>query len=364
MLPALTMLLCSVVVSAHDFEVDGIYYNINGNNEVSVTYKGNNNSSYEDEYSGDVVIPETVTYNGKTYSVTSIGMLAFYECTNLWYITIPKSVKSIESLAFTGCTNLNGVYINDIAAWCNINYSSEGGWPLTYAENLYLNGELVTELVIPDSITSIAYKAFANCKSIVNITIPESVTSIGYDAFNGTTWYNNQPDGFVYAGKVLYKYKGTMPSGTSINIKEGTLGIAGGAFYDCTGLTSITIPNSVTSIGSWAFEDCSGLTSITIPNSVTSIGDNAFSYCTGLTSITIPNSVTSIENYAFYDCSGLTSITIPNSVTSIGYRAFCSCSGLKKVIIGNSVTSIEESAFEGCDNIFRLLWLCKTPPEG
>ena len=79
LLPALTMLLCSVVANAHYFEVDGIFYNINGN-EVSVTYKGDNYSSYKNEYSGDVVIPETVTYNGKTYSVTSIGDYAFYDC--------------------------------------------------------------------------------------------------------------------------------------------------------------------------------------------------------------------------------------------------------------------------------------------
>ena len=134
------------------------------------------------------------------------------------------------------------------------------------------------------------------------------MTSIGSSAFEGTKWYDNQPDGVVYAGKVLYVYKGTMPSNTKIDIKEGTTEIAGHAFEDCSGLTSLSIPNSVTSIAGSAFRNCSGLTSVTIPNSVTSIGYDAFYDCSGLTSVTIPNSVTSIGTYAFYGCSGLTSV--------------------------------------------------------
>ena len=157
----------------------------------------------------------------------------------------------------------------------------------------------IKEVVIKDGVTSIGSSAFENCSGLTSVTIPNSVTSIGWSAFEGTKWYDNQPDGVVYAGKVLYAYKGTMPSNTKIDIKDGTKGIGGDAFYACFGLTSITIPNSVTSIGDRAFGDCSGLTSVTIPNSVTSIG-----------------------SYAFYDCSGLSSITIPNSVTSIGSSAF------------------------------------------
>ena len=111
------------------------------------------------------------------------------------------------------------------------------------------------------------------------MTIGNSITSIGVDAFSGTAWYNNQPNGLVYAGKVAYKYKGTMPENTSIAIKDGTLVIASSAFENCNGLTSVTIPNSVTSIGYGAFYNCNGLTSVTIPNSVTEIGNWAFSGC-------------------------------------------------------------------------------------
>ncbi len=172
----------------------------------------------------------------------------------------------------------------------------------------------LTSITIPDSVTSIGYSAFSGCKGLTNITIPDSVTSIGLGAFSNTAWYNNQPDGLVYAGKVAYSYKGTMPNNTSIVLKEGTHGIAANAFSDCNELTSVTIPDSVTNIGDGAFSSCTKLTSITIGNGVKSIGGAAFKSCTELTSISIPNSVTSIGYYAFGWCNGLTSITFNGTI--------------------------------------------------
>ena len=330
---------------AYDFKVDGIYYNITSSTApYTVEVTGGYN-----QYTGAVTIPKSVTYNGKTYSVTSIGDDAFYGCSGLTSITIPNSVTSIGQYAFEGCRSL-------------------------------------TSVTIPNSVTSIGSYAFRDCSGLTSITIPNSVTSIGYDAFYGTAWYENQPNGLVYAGKVVYEYKGKMPANTSITLDEGTLGIAVHAFYYCSGLTSITIPSSVTSIGFAAFEGCSGLTKVivpdiaawckikfgsydanplyyakhifsdenteitdlVIPNSVTSIGYEAFYGCSGLTSVTIGNSVTGIGSSAFRDCSGLTSVTIGNSVTSIGDNAFYECRGLKSVTIPNSVTSIGSSAFWNC----------------
>jgi hypothetical protein len=154
------------------------------------------------------------------------------------------------------------------------------------------------------------------------LSIPNSVTSIGKDAFWETTWYDNHPDGVVYAGKVALKYKGTMPTNTSINISDGTKVIAYEAFYGCENLTSITIPNSVVSIENSAFKRCRSLNSITIGNGVTSIGSNAFEDCTSLTSVTIPDNVTSIGSMAFQvGCNNLTSITFQGKI-DIEYNPF------------------------------------------
>ena len=338
------MLGVALPTLAHHFEVNGIYYNILDQSvkTVAVTYNG---SYFSNSYTGSVTIPSSVTYNGTTYSVTKIDDYAFYYCTGL------------------------------------------------------------TEVNIPNSVTSIGYEAFYNCTGLTSVNnIPNSVTEIGSYAFRGTAWYNNQADGIVYINNVLYEYKGTMPEGTSILIKDGTVSISSYAFYGCTGLISVNIPNSVTEIGSYAFYGCTGLTEVNIPNSVTLIGHNAFYNCTGLTSVTIGNSVTEIGSFAFYNCTGLTevnynaenctsmgssdypvfrrcsnlktlnignevknipsyafkyctgltSVTIGNSVTSIGSEAFYNCTGLTSVTIGNSVTSIGYEAFYNCTGLTEV----------
>lgn len=162
---------------------------------------------------------------------------------------------------------------------------------------------------------------FKDCSSLTSISIPNSVTSIGggttVGAFAGTAWYNNQPDGLVYAGKVAYSYKGEMPNNTQITIKYGTTEIADDAFSQCVGLTSITIPNSVTSIGAYAFRSCIGLTTIVIPNGVTSIGYSAFYNCGNLTSIIIPQSMKHIGQDVFRRCNGLNNVyCIADKVTT------------------------------------------------
>ena len=300
-----------------------------------------------------ITMPNSVTYIGEyafynctgaksitiSDSITNIHEYTFYNCSGLSSITIPNSVTNIDEYAFSGnntfvknnnltsvaigsgvmsigyeafygCSGLTAVYYQgDLSGWSEIEFGSVSANPMYYADNFYINGELLQgEIVIPDGTKKIGEYAFYNCSGLTSITIPDSVTSIG-------------------------DY----------------------AFYNCSGLTSITIPDSVTSIGDYAFYNCSGLTKMTIPDGVTSIGDYAFCNCSGLTSITIPDSVTSIGERAFYECSGLTSITIPDSVTSIGQSAFNGCSGLTSITIPDSVTSIGEYAFSGCGGLTSIV---------
>ena len=251
--------------------------------------------------------------------VTSIGNYAFRDCTGMTSVTIGNSVTSIGDYAFSGCTGLTSVTIPNSVT--------------SIGEHAFVGCTGMTSVTIGNSVTSIGKYAFSGCTGMTSVTIPDSVTSIGTKAFDNTAWYNNQPDGLIYAGKFAYEYKGTMPDNTTINLQDGTKGIARAAFSGCTGLTSVTIPDSVTIIGDDAFSRCTGLTSVTIPDSVTIIGDGAFCECTGLTSVTIPDSVTTIGSYAFFICTGMTSVTIPDSVTSIGEEAlgYYYNSGYKRV---------------------------------
>ena len=275
--------LLSLPMLALEAEIDGIMYDLNAEAKQATVIKKRSG-----EYSGEVIIPESVehrfaTYN--VYSVTSIGEQAFEDCSGLTSVTIPNSVTSIGEQAFDCCSGL-------------------------------------TSVTIGNSVTTIGSYAFRNCSGLTSVTIPNSVTSIGYWAFDGCSGL------------------------TSLTIGNSVTSIAMDAFRGCSGLTSVTIPNSVTSIGSDAFYGCSGLTSVTIPNSVTSIGSSAFSRCSGLTSVTIGNSVTTIGTYAFYKCSGLTSVTIGSCVTSIGSYAFSDCPKLLDVYCyAENVPSTNSKAF-------------------
>ena len=336
-------LVATTSLWAEDFSVGGIYYNYLEDNKVEVTYRGDYSGSYDDEYSGEVIIPETVTHNGTTYSVTSIGAYAFRGCSSLTSITIPNSVTSIGDNAFEYCSSLTSVAIPN-------SVTSIGGMhAFAYCSSL-------TSVTIPNSVTSIGSYAFESCSSLTSIIIPNSVTSIGAWAF------------------------AECSSLTSVTIPNSVTSIGSYAFFRCYTLTSITIPNSVTSIEGSTFSGCSSLTSVAIPNSVTSIGMHAFSYCDSLTSITIPEGVTSIGIYAFYNCSSLTTpvynahcfaymptsfkgaYVIPEGIKQIAGGAFADCSSLTSITIPNSVTSIGIQAFRYCSSLDTLTCLAMTPP--
>ena len=334
-------------------------------------------------------------------SVTSIGNWAFRGCSGLTSITIPSSVTSIGSAAFDGCSGLNAVYIDNLYAWVQIQFGNTLANPLWYAHHLYLNGEEITNLIIPSGVTSIGNWAFNACSGLTSVTIPSSVTSIGRHAFRGCSGLTSVTipssvtsigsDAFDGCSGLNAVYIDNLYAWVQIqfgNTLANPLGYAHHLYINSEEITNLIIPSGVTSIGNWAFNACSGLTSVTIPSSVTSIGNWAFNACSGLTSVTIPSSVTSIGSAAFDGCSGLNAVyidnlyawmqiqfgnssanplelahhlylngeeiknlIIPSGVTSVGNDAFNGCSGLTSVTIPSSVTSVGNGAFCMCSSL-------------
>ena len=331
----------------------------NGNDKILIGYVGKEtslslpNGLTEIDYAAfeydtniiRITIPNTVT---------KIGDYAFACCKDLRSVTIPDSITSIGESAFWDCDSLTSVnYLGTIESWCGITFSGSDANPLYHANKLYLNGEEVTNLVIPDTVTEIKNYVFYGCTSLTNVTIPNSVESIGEEAFAG------------------------CDSLTSVTIPNSVESIGDYAFLNCGSLTSVTIPNSVESIGDYAFRYCDSLTSITIPNSVENIGEDAFHNCTSLiynvkdnvkylgneenpyivamgmvdenaTTLTITDSCRFIHSRAFDNCSKLESVRLPDRVTSIGASAFYYCTSLSSVVIPDTVTSIGDYAFSGC----------------
>ena len=288
-----------------------------------------------------VVIPDGVTSIGESAfedctsltsveipdSVTSISKYAFDGCNKLiseynyvkylkvnnnsYYVALKAANKNFSSYvihpdtkiiadsAFSGCTSLTSIYITDIAAWCNISGLSNLMDYGSSSKSLYLNNELVTELVIPDSVTTIGYGAFRYCTSLTSVVIPDSVTSIGSYAFSGCTSLTSIYITDIAAWCNISGLSNLMPyrSSSSKNL-----------YLNNELVTELVIPDNVTIIGRNAFCNCDSLTSVVIPDGVTSIDDDAFYSCDDLTSVDIPDSVTSIGRWAFEDCTSLTSI--------------------------------------------------------
>ena len=365
--------------------------------EIVEPYSGEYNNNAETITTFGVNIVSNTYVDGKGViefdgDVTTIGYVAFYNCSNLTSVTIPDSVTTIGECVFAGCTSLTSVVIGDSVT--TIGYGAFSGCAS------------LTSVTIPDSVTTIGYGAFSGCSSLTSITIPDSVTTISEEAFSWCLYLTSVTIGD--GGKCAFS---SCSSLTSVTIGNSVTEIGDYAFYACESLIGVTIPDSVTTIGEAAFGGCSlqefkgkfasedgrcliidgvlnsfapgGLVEYTIPDSVTMIGYGTFSCSYNLTSVTIPNSVTTIGDYAFQGCSSLESLTIPDSVTSIGYTAFVLCgslqefngkfasedgrclivdgtlisfapAGLTEYTIPNSVTSIGDRVFNECRSLTSI----------
>ena len=290
----MTLLIMSMSNYAYDIAVENadgviIYYNyVNEGKDLEVT------NGYI-PYLGDINIPETVTYMNRTRNVTSIRSYTFYHNRNIFSVTIPRSITFIGQKAFEDCNSLTSVQISDITAWCKIVFEEPGtSNPLVHARHIYLNGEEIQDLVIPNNITSITAGAFYGCFGLISATIPEGVTEIGERVFD-----------------------------------------------NCRNLKTISIPSSVKSIGRYAFDFNERLSAVHISDiaawcEIDFVGYHWWAnplyyahhlYVNGveIKDLVIPDGVKSIGNFAFGGCSNLTSLTIPNSVSAIGSDAFDGC---------------------------------------
>lgn len=301
--------------NAYDFEVDGIKYNIlpTEQKKVEVTHSKYNNNTwqYSTFYTGNIVIPSSVEFNNQTYIVTKIGQQAFFHCKDLSNVTLPETLDSIEGQAFYACKGL-------------------------------------TSIKIPNKVSYIGNEAFAySSLSQINISNEKPIYA-GIDVLFETPWWESMPDGIVYLGNNVYKYKGEMPENHTINIKKGTLSIFGGAFDECDRLVAINIPNSVGFIGEGCFGGCKNLQGITLPNTLQGIGKSCFWGCETLSTIDIPNKITILSPTTFYGCKQLKAIKLSSSLKEIGEQCFYNCSSLSSISIPGSVERISDEVFCNC----------------
>lgn len=316
---ALMALLVPTSASAYSFKADNLYYNITSDSTVEVTCI---RATYPSPYSGDIVIPETVTYEDVEYTVTRIGEFAFYGSYGLTSIVIPNTVTKIGMSSFIRCRSL-------------------------------------TSIDIPNSVTVID-GAFSECTGLKSIFIPASVISLvgnPFDSCSGLESIVVDEDNPVYDSRencnaIIQTATNKMIVGCkNSEFPSSVTSLGSWVFAGCTGLTEIHLPETFTSIPSYTFYNCTGLTSIEIPSAVTSIGYDAFRGCSNISTLELPESLRSIDIGAFSSMSSLTSLFIPQNVYNIGEGFLLSDTALVSLSVDSRNTNYDSR--EDCNAIIR-----------
>ena len=363
----LGLLLANLPAKAEaDFRVEKFDYNILSEKDLTVEATLN-------PYSFDpiVIVPQTVTYNDKTYrvvaladksfsgknwpvtvtlpeSITRIGNEAFLDCYNLETIFLPNSITEIGTSAFSGCVKLETI---------NIPTSLK-----KIEEKTFYNCKALKMIDIPGVTSSIGNYAFAECENLEILNLSQGVKDLGNNFIkdcNNLIEINVAEDNPFYAsfmGILFNKELSEMilaPKGIESVELPATVKTIPDYIFAFSNLTSITIPSSVTKIGKNAFQLCENLTSVVIPNSVTEIGYGAFDECSNLENIQLPETLTSISGGLLTGCA-IRTIKIPETVTRIGNNAFQWCVNLESIEIPENVETIESVAFSGCSSLKEI----------
>ena len=361
------------------------------------------NTAIDDETAKKVTIPQTVSNEEVSYSVTSIAANAFAGCTEISQVVLPASLTAIGSQAFSGCSSLTKVIarmeepfkldassFTGVSANCGLHIPdgtmeayTEAGWTtsvfkngVVYGENTLLKGDSFTVADINGvDILYVVTDADLMTARVGDATNPAiSVETEGAVTIPATVEYEGQTYNVTAVGNNAFK---SCAGITAVSLPEGITTVGQYAFYSCTALTTTNIPDGVKSIGAYAFNGCTNLTDVDLPGTLTSIGNYAFKSCKSMTRLVIPGTVTSIgtESFsymgikelvlsegvqkmsyaAFANCTSLQTVSLPTSLTSIGQQAFRQNTSLLKVDIPEGVKSLSKDAFRTCSNLVEVI---------
>ena len=371
---------------AYDFQLGDLLYSINSTIPPTVRLVGHADGSMAQ---GELVIPETVTYEGISYAVTIIGENAFRGSEFLTgTLVIPNSIEEIHAGAFNDCSGFTGdLVIPNSVHKINIADGLQNTIPGTFENCMGFNGHLILsnsleiigdaqgggcfsgcvnligELVIPGTTTYIGERAFQGCEGFTgSLVIPESVTEIGHYAFAGCSGIEDLvfPDIPFQIGSNLFNGCTGL---TDVSLPKGWTTTGEYTFANCLGIQNIQLPESLLEIGRGAFSNCINLTNVVFPNELQIIGNNSFGNCKNISALCLPEHLVIISYDAFYHCTGIVGeLIIPDSVEALPYGVFCSCVGITHLVLGKSLNYMSALAFENT-NIETIMTKATVPPE-